>query len=129
MRFEVGSRQIHMRHTKRLEEGGGMQHFRDALAAVVAEEVEFPKGTLVTIVDAKVTSDTRHAKGVISVYPISSQKIVLEKLKEADRYIKEGLGERLRMRRIPNLFWACDETEEKAAEVEMLLNQIPKEEK
>lgn len=115
-----------MKHTKRLEEGGGMQHFRDALAAVLAERVEFPRGSLVTVMDAKITSDTLHAKGVLSVLPVSMEKDVLNALAEYSHEIKEGLAEKLRMRRIPKLHWTFDETEAYVGDIDDTINALKK---
>jgi len=113
-------------HTKRLEEGGGMQHFRDALAAVLAERVEFPKGALVTVMDAKITRDTLHAKGVLSVLPNTMEAEVLRTLAEYEHDIKDGLAEKLRLRRIPNFFWSFDETEATAGEIDETINTLKK---
>ncbi|MFZ2803784.1 MAG: ribosome-binding factor A [Patescibacteria group bacterium] len=113
-------------HTKRLEEGGGMQHFRDALAAVLAERVEFPKGTLVTVMDAKITRDTLHAKGVLSVLPATMEKEVIRSLTMFKKEIKEGLAEKLRLRRIPDLFWAFDESEAYVGDIDDTINELKK---
>ncbi len=113
-------------HTKRLEEGGGMHHFRDALAAVLAERVEFPRGTLVTVMDAKITRDTLNAKGVLSVLPASMKKEVLDALVEYQHEIKDGLAERLRLRRIPRLHWSFDETEAYVGNIDDTINQLKK---
>lgn len=113
-----------MKHTKRLEEGGGMQHFRDALAEVLAERVEFPRGSLVTVIDAKITSDTRNAKGVLSVLPETMEEEILRTLVIFDHEIKEGLSERLRMRRIPNLHWSFDETEAYVGNIDNTINTL-----
>jgi len=115
-----------MPHTKRLEEGGGMQRFRDALALVLAERVEFPKGAIVTLTDAKVTRDTKHAKGVISVFPIAMEAEVFAALQEYRRDIFEGLAEKLRLRRIPSIHWAIDRTEEHVATIDEEIKTLRK---
>lgn len=103
-----------------------MQHFRDALARVLVERVEFLPGTLVTLVDAKVTRDTKNAKGVISVYPTSGADEALRRLEESSHEIKEGLAEALRLRRMPRLHWELDTTEANAAEIEQTLAELKK---
>lgn len=113
-----------MPHTKRLEEGGGMQRFRDALALVLAERVEFPKGAIVTLVDAKVTSDTKHAKGVVSVFPVAMEPAVFAALEEYRHDIFDGLAEKLRLRRIPRIHWANDRTEEYVANIDETLKTL-----
>jgi ribosome-binding factor A len=113
-------------HTKRLEEGGGMHHFRDALAAVLAERIEFPRGSLVTVMDAKVTRDTLHAKCVISVLPISMEAEAVRVLVDQDREIKQGLSQKLRLRRIPRLHWVFNEAEAYVGEIDDTINQLKK---
>lgn len=113
-------------HTRRLEEGGGMQHFRDALAAVLVQRIEFPRGVLVTVVDAKITSDTRNAKGVLSVFPEDKQLDVLKVLKLGEHEIKDGLAERLRLRRIPNLHWSFDTSEAYVGTIDDTINELKK---
>ncbi|MBP9864534.1 ribosome-binding factor A [Patescibacteria group bacterium] len=113
-------------HTRRLEEGGGMQHFRDALAAVLAQRIEFPRGVLVTVVNAKITSDTRNAKGVLSVLPEDKQTEVLKILKASEHDIKDGLAERLRLRRIPNLHWSFDTNEAYVGTIDDVINELKK---
>lgn len=108
----------HMPHTKRLEEGGGMHRFRDALARVLAERVEFPKGALVTVVDAKITRDTRHAKGVISVLPVTMENSALDALQEYRHDILDGLAEQLRLRRIPEIHWDFDRAEDHVSRID-----------
>jgi len=111
-----------MTHTKRLEEGGGMQHFRDALARVIREKVEFLPGILVTVLEAKLTRDTKHAKCVISVLPENMENTARKILIDSDHDIKEGLSETLRLRRIPRLHWEFDHTEAQAEKIEETLN-------
>ena len=101
-----------------------MQHLRDALAKVLEERVEFPRGVLVTVMEAKVTRDMLHAKAVISVLPESRVKDVQAALLEYGHDIKDGLAHELRLRRIPDIFWDFDTTEARAAEVEARLNEL-----
>lgn len=101
-----------------------MQHFREALAQVLVEKVEFPVGAIVTVLDAKVTKATTHAKGVLSVLPTAMEQAVLDTLKEYTHEIKEGLAEKLRLRRIPTLHWTFDETEDFAAGIDKTIEEL-----
>jgi ribosome-binding factor A len=103
-----------------------MQHFRDALAAVLAERVEFPRGSLVTVMDAKITRDTLHAKGVLSVLPVSMEEDVMKILTASAREIKDGLAKKLRLRRIPKLYWSFDETENYVGNIDDTINVLKK---
>lgn len=105
----------------------GMEHFRNALAAVLAERVEFPRGVFVTVMEAKLTRDMLHAKAVLSVMPEDRIEDVKDALAMYRRDIKDGLAHELQMRRIPDFFWEFDTTEARAAAVEKTLNELKKE--
>ncbi len=101
-----------------------MQHFRDALALVLREKVEFPSGILVTVLETRLTKDTKHAKCIISVLPENMERTALKILLNTDHDIKEGLTETLRLRRIPRLHWTFDNTEAQAEKIEETLNTL-----
>lgn len=101
-----------------------VSHFQEALAESMGARAEFPPGVLVTLVRAEITGDARYAKGTLSVLPEDREDEVLETLKSQDKYIKESLNKKLRLRRIPELHWAIDQTEGKAAEVEKILHDL-----
>lgn len=105
----------------------GMEHLRNALAKVLAENVEFPRGVLVTVVGAKLTRDMLHAKAVLSVMPEDRTEDVKKTLEEYKHEIKDGLARELRLRRIPDFFWAFDTNEAYAAEIEATLNKLERE--
>lgn len=105
----------------------GMEHFRNALAAVLAERVEFPRGVFVTVLDAKLTRDLLHAKAVLSVLPEDRIEDVKISLEDYKRDIKDGLAHELELRRIPDLFWEFDTTEARAAVIEKTLNELKRE--
>lgn len=104
----------------------GFEHLKEAIAGVLAKDVEFPLGTLVTVLEAKVTANTAHAKITLSVFPVEQEAEVLRSLKQFDHEIKEGLSERLRLRRIPRLHYVFDETEANAAVIEQAINDMKK---
>ena len=104
----------------------GFEHLREAMAQVLAKEVEFPKGVLVTVQSAKVTANTAHAKIVLSVLPQTMEKEVLHTLQEYAGEIKTGLTEQLRLRRIPTLHYTFDATEAQAGDIEMTILELKK---
>jgi ribosome-binding factor A len=99
-------------------------HYHEAIANVLAEVVEFPRGTLVTVLDAKPTRDSRFVKVVLSVLPVTEEETVRKALARATHDIKDALAETLRMRRIPELVWAFDETEEEASHIEAAIQEL-----
>ncbi|MFA6429884.1 MAG: ribosome-binding factor A [Patescibacteria group bacterium] len=102
----------------------GFHHLKDALAETFSKEVEFPFGVFVTVLEAKVTANTAHAKVVLSVMPDERHEEVLEALRQFDHEIKDGLAKRLRLRRIPRLHYVFDTTEARAAVIEQTINEL-----
>lgn len=100
--------------------------FHEALARIIKEEAEFPRGTLVTLVDTHMTPDSKHVTGTLSVLPAGNEAEALRSLRTAEHDIKDVLGAELRMRRIPSLHWRFDHTEAEAAVIEEALNELKK---
>ena len=98
--------------------------FHDALAQVIEKEVEFPPGMLVTLVSTHMTPDTKHATGTISVLPAGREGEALQALRDFEGEIKNGLGDHLRLRRMPAIHWRFDHTEEEAAKIEADLHTL-----
>lgn len=101
-----------------------MEHLREAIAEILRESVEFPPGIFVTVIEAKITRDSLHAKAVLSVMPAGCEKEVVETLKDYQREIKDGLAHKLRMRRVPTMFWDFDTTEAEASVIENTINEL-----
>jgi ribosome-binding factor A len=103
----------------------GFEHLREAMAQVLAERIEFPLGSFVTVLRAKMTANTAHANFTLSVLPVSMEEEVLATLEQNMHELKDGLAKHLRLRRIPKLHFTFDRTEEKAAHIEDLINSLP----
>ncbi len=101
----------------------GFEHLREAMAHVFAEQIEFPLGSFVTVLKAKMTANTAHAAFTLSVLPNAMEEEVLATLERNMRDLKDGLAHKLRLRRIPKLHFMFDHTEEKAAYIDELLNK------
>ncbi len=102
----------------------GFEHLRDTLAEIMPRVVEFPPGIFVTILSAKVTANTAHAKITISVFPESREQEVQEILAAHHHEMKEALADGLRLRRIPKLHFVFDRTEAYAADIERALHEL-----
>ncbi|MFA4954313.1 MAG: ribosome-binding factor A [Patescibacteria group bacterium] len=102
----------------------GMDHLRMAIAAALPTVVEFPRGIFVTVLDSKMTRDEKHASVTISVLPGDRTEDALATLREFSKEIKHEIARTLRLRRIPNLFWKVDTTEEYASHIEQTINEL-----
>lgn len=103
-----------------------MEHLRNALAKVLVEHVEFPRGVFVTVLETKMTRDQTRAKAVLSVMPADRETDALETLKDYEHEIKDGLAHELRLRHIPHFHWSFDETEAVAADIDRTINELKK---
>ena len=97
---------------------------RQELAEFFNKEIEFPLDTLVTITRVKTQTDLKSAIVWLSVLPFDSYKEILNTLKNERKNIQHFLNRHLHMRFVPQLKYKIDETEEKAEEVERLLDKI-----
>ena len=102
----------------------GFEHLREGIAESIAAIVEFPKGVLVTVLAAKMTANTAHARITLSVFPEDRKDEVVAILKGYEGDIKDELAQRIRLRRIPRLHFVFDDTEAEAAVIESALHQM-----
>lgn len=99
---------------------------RQELNKLLLSELEFPKDCLVTITKVEVTRDLHYAKVWISVLPSYYITKVLKKLNVNIGHLQFLLNKKLVMKPLPRVNFAIDATEQKAAEIERLLDQIKK---
>lgn len=99
---------------------------RQELNKLLLTEVEFPKSCLVTITGVQTSKDLRYVKVWISVLPVYYRKKVLVKLTANLGHLQFLLNKKLTMKPLPRLNFALDDTEQKAADIEQLLDQIKK---
>lgn len=105
-------------------QGQSDARFQSALAEALPEAVDFPVGILVTVVDAHLTPDTKHATGILSILPEGREGEVLQALRRHEGDIKDALTDMLRLRRVPKLHWRFDHTEAEAAVIEEELHAL-----
>jgi len=100
------------------------EQIKEEVSLIVAGEVEDPRVGFVTITDAKITPDLRHAKIYFSVMGTDDEiKESRAALNRAARFIRHQLGAALRIRRVPELHFVFDETLRTATRIEELLSE------
>lgn len=115
------------------------QTVREIVARIVEDDISDPRLTLVTITDARVTTDRKHAtiywsrvdEDVVSGTSeehggdrLPSEDEVARGFEAANRRIRALLGERGDLRRTPELVFKKDEVAEHAAAVEALIRDV-----
>lgn len=100
------------------------EQIKEEVSLIIAGEVEDPRVGFVTVTEARVTPDLKHAKIYVSVLGTKEEvKESLAALKHASGFIRTSLGAVLRMKRTPDLHFVYDETTETAARIEELLSE------
>ena len=97
-----------------------MQH---ELSTLIAREVEFPLGTLVTISSVEVAPDIEEAKVNISVIPKSSEERVMMVLTKLRGHIQKLLVRKINIKPTPHIRFEIDPGPENAARVDKLLRE------
>jgi ribosome-binding factor A len=100
------------------------EQIREEVSLIIAGEVEDPRVGFATVTDVKLSADLRHAKVYVSVIGTENQvKGSLVALRHASGFIRHQLGSVLRMRHTPELHFAHDDAELRAARIEELLSE------
>ena len=105
------------------------EQIRQDLGDLLAREVHDPGIGFVTITRVRVTEDLLQARVFYTALgdQAAAQKTA-RALERALPFLRRALGQRLRLRRVPELTFAIDESIGHQARVEELLEQIKREE-
>jgi ribosome-binding factor A len=105
------------------------EQIREDLGDLLAREVRDPGIGFVTLTRVRVTEDLLHARVFYTALgdQAAAQKTA-RALERALPFLRRALGERLKLRRVPELTFVVDESIGHQARVEELLEQIKREE-
>jgi ribosome-binding factor A len=80
---------------------------------------------MVSVTDVDVSGDLQHAKIFVSIYGTEEAKAeTMVGLKSATSYVRSELGQRIRLRRTPEIVFIEDRSIERGSRVLSLLNQL-----
>jgi ribosome-binding factor A len=83
---------------------------------------------MVSVTNVKVSGDLQHAKIFVSIYGTDEARAeTMAGLKAATGYVRSELGQRVRLRRTPEVLFVEDRSFEKGMQVLSLLNQLSQE--
>ena len=105
------------------------EQIRQDLGDLLAREVQDPGIGFITITRVRVTEDLLQAR--VFYTALGDQDDAKKTARALDRalpFLRRALGERLRLRRVPELSFAVDEAVGHQARVEELLEQIKRDE-
>jgi len=97
---------------------------REEISSIILRDIKDPGLGMVTILDVKMTEDLKHAKIYYSIYGSEEEKEkTANALKRSKGYIKFLLGERLKLRYMPDIVFMVDDSYEKLARIEEILKK------
>jgi ribosome-binding factor A len=83
---------------------------------------------MVSVTDVDVSGDLQHAKIFVSIYGTDAAKAeTMEGLKSATGFVRSELGQRIRLRRTPEVIFLEDHSLERGDKVLSLLNRLSQE--
>jgi len=92
------------------------------LGGIFARDIEWPEGALATLTKVDVPADLKNANVMISVLPFNRWREVMNVLNKNKSMMHKKMSAELKMKFSPKLHFRLDESPEKVAEIEKLLN-------
>jgi ribosome-binding factor A len=100
------------------------QAMRQVLGDALAQDLKDPRVGFVTVTDVKTSPDLRQARVYVSVLgDEATRTATLDGLRSAHGFLQGRIASELRLKRTPELSFALDETAERAARLERLIEQ------
>lgn len=101
------------------------QLLKEELSTVLQQELKDPRIGFVTVTRVKVSADLGHAKAFISVMgDAEAKERTMSGVASASGYIQRILGSRIKMRSLPRIEFALDDSVDQGFRIIELLNKI-----
>ncbi|ABO66493.1 MULTISPECIES: 30S ribosome-binding factor RbfA [Geobacillus] len=101
------------------------EQMKKELSDIIGRKLKDPRIGFVTVTDVRVTGDLQQAKVYISVFGDDEQREnTLKALEKAKGFIRSEIGQRIRLRKTPEILFEIDETIEYGSRIERLIRQI-----
>src|SRR3989344_5712511 len=94
---------------------------------IVHENLDMDNDAVVTVMRAIVSDDLNHVRIYISVFPSQFAEEVLAQINKQIYFLQQILNKKLKIHPVPKMFFVIDKTEERAAEVEEIIEKVKKE--
>lgn len=101
---------------------------REEVADIIMHKLKDPRLGFVTVTDAQVSDDLRHARIYMSVFEEEKKEASLKVLNSSARFIRNELGKRIKIKFIPDLTFKLDESITYGAKIDQLLEDVKPEE-
>jgi ribosome-binding factor A len=102
---------------------------REVLGNAVTQDLKDPRVGFVTVTEVRTSPDLRQARVFVSVFGTAEeQAATLEGLRSAHGILQARIARELRMKRTPALEFVLDDSAEKAARLEALIEDVTEDE-
>ncbi len=102
---------------------------REVLGEALNQDLKDPRVGFVTVTEVRTSSDLRHARVFVSVYGTpAEQEASLEGLRSAHGILQGRIARELRLKRTPALEFTLDDTAQRAARLERLIEDVREDE-
>ncbi len=98
---------------------------RVELAELISQELKDPRIGFATVTRVELSGDLHHARVWVSVLgEAEEQRATLEGLTSAAGFLRHEIGQRLNLRRVPDLAFILDHSAEESLRVESMLKNL-----
>lgn len=105
------------------------EQMKKELGDIISRKIKDPRVGFVTVTDVQVTGDLQQAKVYISVLGDEQQREdTLKGLAKAKGFIRTEIGQRIRLRKTPELIFEFDETMAYGNRINSLIHELHREE-
>lgn len=106
------------------------EQMKKELSEIIGRKLKDPRIGFVTVTDVAVTGDLQQATVYISVLGDEKQREdTLKGLEKAKGFMRSEIGQRIRLRKTPELFFEFDESIDYGNRIETLISKIHAEDK
>ncbi|CAH2713244.1 MULTISPECIES: 30S ribosome-binding factor RbfA [Neobacillus] len=101
------------------------EQMKKELGDIISRKIKDPRIGFVTVTDVEVTGDLQQAKVYISVLGDEEQRDnTLKGLAKAKGFIRTEIGQRIRLRKTPEIIFEWDESVDYGNRIETLLHEL-----
>ena len=109
-----------MQKKERLE-----QDVKLAISKIISQELKNPSVTgLISVTDVKITPDQKYAKVFVSIFGAKSKVKTFKALEESKSFIRSMLAKMVKMRNIPEITFAMDDSLEYGAHMDKVFKDL-----
>ena len=97
---------------------------RKEVADIIMHKLKDPRVGFITVTEAEVSDDLRHAMVHVSVLEEEKKEETLKILRSSSKFIRNELAKRIQMKFLPKLIFKLDQSIAYGAKMEKILNEL-----